>query len=690
MEEDDIETMQKKIKEYQAKIDVKMKMAMQVGGASVAPSGSPPSTPTSTPPKCKVEVGKFYKFSPDVKRGPPKDAKGKTITEVKVIKVSKKGDKVSYLPKGAPKGTLAKSTTPDRLVPRDGKPEKKVVDEDSGDKTPEKEEKSAVKESNIQFLHGDCFHHMSLLPDDSIDVIVTSPPYNIGKDYDQHGDNDDPQEFLRKMRELSALCKKVLKPDGHFFLNVGANNVAPWKAWDVAGQFRDLFELQNDIVWVKNIHIDGQNYGNPRFYKTERFLNHTHEMVFHFTHDGHQPIARASEGLGVPNFERGGLRCRGNTWYVNHQGGSRANRGGHPAPNPQELSDFCLLMSGKTSGVVLDPFVGSGTTMRSAQKLGLDGIGIDISQQYLDFATQSVATNAAIPPKKTPQKKVPIKAGKMDLFCGDSLDKLKGMDTDSVDVVVTSPPYNLGIKYDVYDDSKTDEEYLSWINEIASELRRVVKPDGSVFVNVGFSNTKPLVAMQVAQHFCQHFVMQNQFVWVKSIAIKGETTGNFKPINSSRYVNNTHEFIYHFTADGAQDVDKQSIGVPYTHKGNLKRFDHDVDVRCRGNCWFVPYEPINSKEQRGNHPATFPAAIPEMCIHLSGKKTGVVLDPFVGTGTTAIVASNLGFDAIGIDMLNLFQVRIVCYILRCLLNCAVIVRIIYTGDCSECWHPVLV
>eukprot|EP01051_Picozoa_sp_SAG22_P005188 SAG22_NODE_301_length_12744_cov_19.648189_6_plen_484_part_00 len=254
------------------------------------------------------------------------------------------------------------------------------------------------------------------------------------------------------------------------------------------------------------------------------------------------------------------------------------------------------------------------------------------------------------PEKKTPEKTVDIKPGKMELFCGDSLDKLKGMDTDSVDVVVTSPPYNLGIKYDVYGDSKTDDEYLAWINEIAGELRRVVKPDGSVFVNVGFSNTKPLVAMHVAQHFCQHFVMQNQFVWVKSIAIKGETTGNFKPINSSRYVNNTHEFIYHFTADGAQDIDKRSIGVPYTHKGNLERFNHDVDLRCRGNCWFVPYEPINSSAQRGNHPATFPAAIPEMCIKLSGKKAGVVLDPFVGTGTTAIVASNLGFDAIGFDI----------------------------------------
>eukprot|EP01051_Picozoa_sp_SAG22_P018064 SAG22_NODE_2940_length_2088_cov_3.696833_1_plen_329_part_10 len=115
-------------------------------------------------------------------------------------------------------------------------------------------------------------------------------------------------------------------------------------------------------------------------------------------------------------------------------------------------------------------------------------------------------------------------------------------------------------------------------------------------------------------------------------------------------MNNTHEFIYHFTADGAQDIDKRSIGVPYTHKGNLERFDHDVDLRCRGNCWFVPYEPINSSAQRGNHPATFPADIPEMCIKLSGKKAGVVLDPFVGTGTTAIVASNLGFDAIGFDI----------------------------------------
>eukprot|EP01051_Picozoa_sp_SAG22_P014927 SAG22_NODE_1880_length_3379_cov_8.579878_1_plen_414_part_00 len=104
---------------------------LEVIQKSVAPPGSPPSTPMSTPTKCKVEVGKFYKFSPDALKVPTH--KGKTITEVKVTKISKKGDKVSYLPKGAKAGTPEKTTHPNRLVPRGYTPEKKVGDENSGD-----------------------------------------------------------------------------------------------------------------------------------------------------------------------------------------------------------------------------------------------------------------------------------------------------------------------------------------------------------------------------------------------------------------------------------------------------------------------------------------------------------------------------------------------------------------------------
>ena len=74
------------------------------------------------------------------------------------------------------------------------------------------------------------------------------------------------------------------------------------------------------------------------------------------------------------------------------------------------------------------------------------------------------------------------------------------------------------------------------------------------------------------------------------------------------------------------------------------------NLRDKGNCWFVPYETINSKELRGKHPATFPVKLVEDCLKLTGKQSGVVLDPFMGTGSTAVAAVNLGWEYIGYDI----------------------------------------
>jgi site-specific DNA-methyltransferase (adenine-specific) len=233
---------------------------------------------------------------------------------------------------------------------------------------------------------------------------------------------------------------------------------------------------------------------------------------------------------------------------------------------------------------------------------------------------------------------------------GDCLAVMRGMPENSVDIVVTSPPYNIGIKYSDYADDKSPDEYLSWMRKISVELRRIVKDDGHVFLNVGNTNTKPYISADVAQCFRDQFELQNTFVWVKSISVGDVTTGNFKPINSDRFVNNTNENIYHFTTTGKVKLDKKAIGVPFMHKGNVERFGHTEDKRCRGNTWFVPHQPINSSSQRGGHPATFPEDIPMMCIKITGIQSGMVLDPFVGTGTTVIAAKMCGLDGTGIDL----------------------------------------
>lgn len=130
----------------------------------------------------------------------------------------------------------------------------------------------------------------------------------------------------------------------------------------------------------------------------------------------------------------------------------------------------------------------------------------------------------------------------------------------SIHCIVTSPPYNLDIKYGTYQDDQPRDSYLKWMRDVAKAAKRVLADNGHLFLNVGYSNTDPWVAMDVAQVFRQEFVLQNNFTWVKHILINDQSTGIYKPITSDRYASATTESIFHFTKDGNVKVDRLAIG----------------------------------------------------------------------------------------------------------------------------------
>ena len=248
------------------------------------------------------------------------------------------------------------------------------------------------------------------------------------------------------------------------------------------------------------------------------------------------------------------------------------------------------------------------------------------------------------------------------------MDCLQGMreflDDKEVDVIVTSPPYNLGVRYNKYDDTISREQYLDWMEEVAKECKRVLKDDGSFFLNIGHKPKDWWVPWEVAFRFRKHFVLQNVIIWVKSIAISKEDVGNypnilgdiavghFKPIGGKRFLNDNFEYIFHFTKYGDVELDRLAIGVPYQDKTNIGRWKSATkDLRCRGNTWFIPYETIRSRDEQRPHPSTFPPKLPEMCIKLHGvQKTKLVLDPFMGLGNTAIACTKLGINWIGFEI----------------------------------------
>ena len=236
------------------------------------------------------------------------------------------------------------------------------------------------------------------------------------------------------------------------------------------------------------------------------------------------------------------------------------------------------------------------------------------------------------------------------ILLGDCLDVMAGMEPGSIDVVVTSPPYNLGIAYASYGDRRAEAEYLDWMVQVAQAVRRVLRPDGSFFLNVAGSSTQPWLPFELIVRLRDVFALQNHVAWVKSIAIGTDGMGHFKPVPGERFLHRNHEHIFHLTQHGTVRLDRLAIGVPFKDKSNIARRNHAQDMRCRGDTWFIPYRTVQSRADKFSHPGTFPIDLPRWCIRLHGKGGAIVLDPFAGAGTTVVAAALENCTGIGIEI----------------------------------------
>jgi site-specific DNA-methyltransferase (adenine-specific) len=267
---------------------------------------------------------------------------------------------------------------------------------------------------------------------------------------------------------------------------------------------------------------------------------------------------------------------------------------------------------------------------------------------------------------RLPQPHTIFEAGRSTLrfYLGDCVELLGCLPAGSLDSIVTSPPYNLGIRYRSYDDTMPREEYLKWTGKWVARAAAALARDGSMFLNVGAKPKDPWTALDVAQAVRPHLRLQNTIHWIKSIAIEKAATGaaaqladdlavgHYKPINSKRFLHDCHEFVFHFTPEGVTPLQRHAIGVRYQDQSNVGRWQAAASgVRCRGNTWFIPYETIQSRERERPHPATFPPRLPEMCLRLHGlERIRTVADPFMGLGSTAVACAQLGVDFIGVEL----------------------------------------
>jgi len=237
----------------------------------------------------------------------------------------------------------------------------------------------------------------------------------------------------------------------------------------------------------------------------------------------------------------------------------------------------------------------------------------------------------------------------------DCLEFMKGISDNSYDVIISSPPYNINRNYNKYKDYKSD--YLQWMTKVWSEACRILKPDGHLFLNIASTKQDPFLPYKIAETI--EWQLQNNIIWGKAIEIDGYVRGYSTPTSSKRYLQNGWEHLFHFTKDGNTEIDLEASGVPYnTDYNNAARNEKRTGKNWRPTttCWHYTYQSKATKEINKQitgdklHPAIFPKSLVKKCIQVSGLKDGVVFDPFVGSGTTLVVAKEMNLKYVGCDI----------------------------------------
>ena len=227
------------------------------------------------------------------------------------------------------------------------------------------------------------------------------------------------------------------------------------------------------------------------------------------------------------------------------------------------------------------------------------------------------------------------------IICGDAAEILVGVPSESIDLVITSPPYNFGHAYaqDPHDDTHEWNEYFATLHRVWTECERVLKPGGRIAVNVQplFSDYVPTHHIISAQLRRLGLLWKAEFLWEKNnYNAKYTAWGSWKS-PSMPYIKYTWEFIEVF--------DKE------THRKAGRREDIDITAD-EFKEWVIgrwTFPPETRMKDHG-HPAMFPEELPRRLIRLFSYRNDIVLDPFNGAGTTTLVASKLSRRFIGIDV----------------------------------------
>lgn len=227
----------------------------------------------------------------------------------------------------------------------------------------------------------DCIRGMRRLPDNSVQVIVTSPPYNVKKGYKKYNDNLLWEAYYQFLRSTFSEAKRILKKKGLLFINISNSIKNQHKAYDLARAMKSIgFYLIDSIIWHKP---------NPQPINSNRLLTNAYEFILVFAKSPDYQFYK--ESIKVPCRHSDGLKCRTNVWSFNVVHKNQFTQIDHCAMFPEELPRLCILLGSRPNDTVLDPFMGSGTTAVAAKRLGRHYIGFEISKEYIKMCEKRIA-----------------------------------------------------------------------------------------------------------------------------------------------------------------------------------------------------------------------------------------------------------------------------------------------------------